>query len=113
MRSFRLSRVLDLRVKPETFRLRQGMSRVNNSQEVKVRFQNEISRWVRERQHYGFVSESSPQADGSVVMTFCVGRTAEIRPWILSWGAAAEVLSPTKLRDEIRNEMKKILEMLT
>ena len=41
------------------------------------------------------------QADGSLVLTLDVGGVLEITPWLLSWGAAVEVLEPPVLRDSI------------
>src|SRR6266849_3785054 len=41
------------------------------------------------------------QPDGSLVLTLDVGGLLEIIPWLLSWGAALEVLEPLALRDSI------------
>jgi proteasome accessory factor B len=42
------------------------------------------------------------QPDGSLLMTLDVGGLLEITPWLLSWGAAMEVLEPPELRQSIR-----------
>jgi hypothetical protein len=34
-----------------------------------------------------------------------VGGRAELRSWVLSFGAGAQVLEPARLRDEVRAEM--------
>jgi len=36
-----------------------------------------------------------------------VAGTEEIKRWILTWGAKAEVMSPKSLRDELRRERKR------
>jgi predicted DNA-binding transcriptional regulator YafY len=35
-----------------------------------------------------------------------VGGTAELRSWVLSFGAGAEVLEPEALREEVRAELR-------
>ena len=46
-------------------------------------------------------------------MSYRVHRIAELLPWLLSWGAAAQVLDPPELRDAIRAEVTKVLNFLT
>ncbi|MEL6310199.1 MAG: WYL domain-containing protein [Chloroflexota bacterium] len=46
-------------------------------------------------------------------MHYEVHALSEIRAWILGWGAQAEVLSPQALRDQIREEAKKLADLLT
>lgn len=41
------------------------------------------------------------RADGSLELRFTVGGLLEITPWVLSWGDAVEVLSPTELRERV------------
>jgi proteasome accessory factor B len=38
---------------------------------------------------------------GGVELTVTVAGVVEIRPWILSWGEAVEVLEPAELREAI------------
>lgn len=109
-RSFRLSRVDDARLLAETFLPRRMFSPPARKLEARVRFTAEIARWVRERQHYGFIAEL-PEGEG-VIMTYQVDDFRELRPWLLSWGAGAELLSPPEAREEIRLELKKLLERM-
>ena len=46
-------------------------------------------------------------------MTYRLNNLAEIIPWILSWGAMAEVLTPQDLRDQLRQEAVNLANMLT
>jgi predicted DNA-binding transcriptional regulator YafY len=46
-------------------------------------------------------------------MTYRLNNLAEIISWILSWGAMAEVLSPQDLREQLRQEAVKLVNMLT
>lgn len=50
----------------------------------------------------------TPQPDGSCLVTFRVSAPAEMRRWILQWGADVEVLSPPELRAEIVAESLRI-----
>jgi predicted DNA-binding transcriptional regulator YafY len=112
IRAFRLSRIETLELRTETF-LRQRADRAKNAKtfEIKIRFEQGAARWVRERQHYGFRrAETLPEG---VVMTYEVHEAAEITPWILSWGSAAEVLAPGELRESLRKTAQKLADLLT
>jgi len=113
IRAFRLSRVEKLNLRNETFpKRRAGKTQTAQIIEIKIRFATDIARWVRERQHYGFQHEDAPTQKG-VTMTYHVQDTSEIIPWILSWGAAAEVLSPKELRKSLRETAQKLADLLT
>jgi predicted DNA-binding transcriptional regulator YafY len=113
IREFRLSRVEKMTLRDEGFtRKRTGKAQDRKDIVIKIRFKADESRWVRERQHYGFQhEESSTQKDA--VATYHVQDISEITPWILSWGTAAEVLSPKELRETLRETAKKLANMLT
>lgn len=109
-RSFRLSRIDDLRVQAETFLPRRMFAAPDRKIEIRVRFAPEIVRWVRERQHYACTGEA---ADGdSVIMAYRVTDLRELRPWLLSWGAGAEVVAPPEAREEIREELRGLVDRL-
>lgn len=97
----------------ETFsKRRAGKSQNEKTHEIKIRFKADAVRWVRERQHYGFQREE-PASQKGVTMIYRVHDTAEITPWILSWGAAAEVLSPRELRKSLHESAQKLTDLLT
>lgn len=54
--------------------------------------------------------EIVPQKDGSIIFEAEVAGTQEIKFWVMSWGAKAEVLEPESLREEIRAESELLLE---
>jgi predicted DNA-binding transcriptional regulator YafY len=110
-RAFRLERIERLEVLPEVFSLHKTVSEQMQLLTAKVRFAAHIQRWVLENQHYGF--ESLEQDGTGVVMTYRVKAIAELRPWLLGWGADAEALEPPALRNAIRLEAQRILEQLT
>jgi predicted DNA-binding transcriptional regulator YafY len=112
IRAFRLSRVEKLTALGETFsKRRAGKTGEQKKIQIKIRFTPGVARWVRERQHYGFRSEES-LPDG-VVMAYEVDAVSEIIAWILSWGDAAEVLSPVELRKSLRETAQKLADLLT
>ena len=80
--------------------------------DVRIHFAPDVVRWVRERQHYAYVGEHAGSGAG-IVMHYQLQDLAEIKPWLLSWGAAAEPLAPDELRAMVRDEAHKLLEILT
>ena len=78
--------------------------------EVAVRFSEEQAPFIRERiWHPSQNLEELP--DGRVVLRLRAGGFYEIRSWVLSFGAAAEVLEPEELREAVREEMRSALEL--
>jgi len=110
-RGFRLDRIDDLKLKSERFKPRDLKSDQPEPIEVRIRFDQTIGRWVRERQHYAYQSEDD--TPDRLIMTYRLERFSEIIPWVLSWGAQAEVLSPPELRAEIRQIAQRVAELLT
>ena len=106
-RSFRLDRVDELHLCATTFGPRSDHEPVVEAVRVQIRFAPSIIRWVHERQHFGYVAEEG------AVMRYAVTDPQEMLPWILSWGAQVEVLEPATLRAQIRDEARKLLEILT
>lgn len=114
MRTFRISRVEKLAPGTATFVKREyERKRPDGRIVVQIRFDEQIARWVRERQHYAFQEEHPAVRQGSAIMTYQVQKIADIMPWALSWGAGAEVLAPPELRDAIYSEAQEIVNMLT
>jgi predicted DNA-binding transcriptional regulator YafY len=112
-RSFRLSRIEQLSLQAETFVKQLPAEPETEWIRVQIRFAKAAARWVRERQHYGFQAEELSSDGEAVLMTYCLNTPSEIVPWVLSWGAAAEVLAPQHLREQLRQEAIKLANMLT
>jgi predicted DNA-binding transcriptional regulator YafY len=107
-RSFRLDRIDDLRVLDEHFAPQMAAPAASEPVTVRVRFAAYAQRWVRERQHFGYVAD---EPDG--ILRYAVTDPLEMLPWLLSWGASAEVLEPEALRAQLRGEIQKLLAILT
>lgn len=73
---------------------------------VRVRFAERVLRWVREERHW---SQRSEELGG--VFVFSVDQPEEIIPWLLRWGAAAEVLEPESVRRAVAAEAERIANM--
>lgn len=112
-RTFRLSRMDDLRVLPETFERDPtwltGRTPHSEGRDVTVRllFDAGLNRALRERPSY-FQSAAQPTPDGLQV-TLQVRDVREILPWVLSWGAGVRVLEPAALREAVWAEARRML----
>jgi predicted DNA-binding transcriptional regulator YafY len=73
--------------------------------QVRIRFDRRWATYVSE--HTWHASQQlTPGPEGGVELSMQVGGTAELRAWILSFGAGAEVLEPASLRSEVVRELK-------
>lgn len=75
---------------------------------VRVRFDPEMAHWVREAPSLHTV-DTEERPDGLYV-TLQVQRETEVLPWLLSWGAHAQVLEPPSLRRRLAREAAAIAE---
>jgi len=113
MRDFRLSRMDKATLRNETFgKKRTGKIQIQAIIVIKIRFEQNAARWVHEQQHYGYQKDEK-QTPYGVIMTYHVNHESEIIPWILSWGASAEVISPKELRKTLRETSLKMANLLT
>ena len=71
---------------------------------VRIRFDRRWADWVAERTWHPTQSLVR-RPDGALELSMDVGGAAEIRSWVLSFGSGAEVLEPTSLRAEVREEL--------
>ena len=111
-RAFRLDRIESLQVEAARFHPRPAVPRPQRPAiDVLVRFSSDVSRWVRERQHWSFVAEEGTSDE--VVARYRLRDLDEIAPWLLGWGTAAEVIAPPELRERLRQEARGLIEMLT
>ncbi len=76
---------------------------------VRLRFSPFAARYVGERTWHPSQT-SSRLADGRLEIELHVASLIEIRKWALSFGSDCEVIAPDELRDQIREEARKMLE---
>ena len=75
---------------------------------VRIRFSPDWCTYVTEREWHA--SQSTKWLDdGRLELSMEVGATQELANWILSFGAGAEVVEPTSLRDEVLASLKAAL----
>jgi len=113
MRNFRLERMDDLELLPQTFtrpadfevgpRTREEQSGMI----VRALFDREISRWARESRWYATVSEEET-AQGLLV-TLKIRQESEVMQWLLGWGQHVRVLEPDSLREKLAQEAAAML----
>jgi predicted DNA-binding transcriptional regulator YafY len=109
---FRLDRMQGLAVLAETFerpagyRLQRVVPEAPRDVLVRVRFDAQVARWVREAPSL-YTVEAEEQA-GALLVTLRVRRETEVLPWLLSWGAHAHVLEPASLRRRLALEADRI-----
>jgi predicted DNA-binding transcriptional regulator YafY len=74
--------------------------------EVRLRFDASVASRVRESiWHRSQRLEELP--DGGVLLAVSVAGIVEIRPWIMSWGDAVEVLEPPDLREVVATAVRR------
>jgi predicted DNA-binding transcriptional regulator YafY len=67
---------------------------------IRLRFDPSVAHRVREAVWHRS-QQLSELPGGGVELSVSVAGIVEIQPWILSWGAAVEVLEPSELRDAV------------
>jgi len=120
LRDFALSRIraiepsaIHIPVPPGTDSIKEylrwnfGILSSAESIEVCIRFAPGIAPWIQEQVwHANQTVEHQP--DGSLLLRFSVADFREIKREILKYGSQVEVVSPPALRDEMRDEIKKM-----
>jgi predicted DNA-binding transcriptional regulator YafY len=76
---------------------------------VRLHFTPEAARFVRERTWHSS-QQLEERKDGSVVLTLRVNHLLEVKRWVLSYGAACQVLEPEELRRQVREELQPTLQ---
>ena len=71
----------------------------------RIRFSKDQARYIAERQ-WAASQQIVEQADGSIILTMETSGGYDIKKWVLSYGADAELLEPAWLREEIIEELQ-------
>ena len=111
IRSFNLARIEQYQTLEQTFTPRKiGRSRPKEEEfDIVVRFEHEVVRWVRERQHTSFVREEEPTNEG-IIMIYRVPSWGVVGGWLLGWGDQMEILAPSHLREQLLQMGQRIAE---
>ncbi|MCU0464118.1 MAG: YafY family transcriptional regulator [Anaerolineae bacterium] len=109
LRSFRLSRIEQAEVSAESFTPRLFLpSPLPQQHTIHIRFAPGADVRATERPHYGFV-----RIEAGDIWVYQVNQFEEIIPWVMAFGAQAEVISPPDLRAHLRAEAQKLINLLT
>lgn len=99
-REFKLTRVEHLAVLSEVFEQRELPEAPSPTVEARIWFANEAIAQVRERQHYGYMGDIQ-QDEAGLTMQYLVHTLDELTSWLLTFGQAMRVVSPTELHETI------------
>jgi predicted DNA-binding transcriptional regulator YafY len=77
--------------------------------QVRIRFDREVARYVQETTWHPS-QQLKAQKDGSILASFVLNSTTEIKSWVLSFGSHAVVLEPAELRAEIVKEFSNLIQ---
>jgi predicted DNA-binding transcriptional regulator YafY len=72
-------------------------------QVVRIRFSADQASFVAARVWHSS-QKITYEADGSLVLELSVADLGEVKRWLIGWGAAAQVLEPKTLEDEIQSD---------
>ncbi len=75
---------------------------------VKIRISPEWARYVGEKTWHQS-QQMRKNADRSLELTFRVAGLTEIKQWALSWGPEAEVIAPERLKEAVKQDLRKAL----
>jgi proteasome accessory factor B len=112
IRTFKIERVRDLALTPDTFEpepgqeveetFRRAWDMIADQPEVEVvvRFAPNVAARVLETTWHPSQTVAR-EPDGSLIWRARLSGTIEVRLWILSWGADVEVLEPAALREDV------------
>ena len=77
---------------------------------VRLRFTDEAARYVKLRQWHPS-QKIRERRDGTLELTLTVSHLLEVRRWILGYGPECEVLEPAELREQVREGLRKSLDL--
>ena len=114
IRTFRLDRMEVVELLPRTFqrppdfKMQIRPLEERGSITVKVVFDTEVARWVREARSYYTVAEEDTSA--GLLVTLKIRQESEILQWLLGWGRHVRVLEPESLRQRLVEEAYGMME---
>lgn len=79
---------------------------------VKIKFSASQARYIQERQ-WAKDQKIEKQKDGSIILSMNTSGWFEVKRWLLSYGADAELLAPAEKREELQKEAKKLVKLYT
>jgi hypothetical protein len=81
---------------------------LDEPKKYRIRFSQVVAKHIRESQ-WTPGQNIIDEASGDIVLEMETSGYPDVKHWVLSWGADAEVLEPLELRDDIINSLKQSL----
>ncbi|RJP83421.1 MAG: WYL domain-containing protein [Desulfobacteraceae bacterium] len=75
---------------------------------VKIRFSSSEARYIKEKQ-WAKTQTIEDHEDDSITLTMTTSGYRDVKRWVMSFGKEAVLLEPEKMKQEIRDEIQKIL----
>lgn len=119
VRDFALDRIEKIETLQETFELPKDFNikdylsqafRIfkGEKEKIRIKFDSYQARWIRERIWHE--SQKIEELENGEIIFEIEANPEEIKRWILGYGSHAEVLEPISLREEIKKDLKVLLE---
>lgn len=117
IRTFALSRIRSAELLPRTFEMpakydaetmfgdRFGIHWREEKETIRIRFNADIAPFIRERQWHR-LQRIEKQPDGSIILEFSTNHISEVKSWVLSWGASAQIIAPASLVAQVAQELQ-------
>ena len=108
MRHFRVERMEQLAILPQTFirpanfTLEQNENNRPRALVVRALFDSSVAYWVRESPSYFTIAEQP--CDDGLLVTLRVRHERDLLQWLLGWGSRVRVLEPDSLRELLAHE---------
>lgn len=74
---------------------------------VRIKFSAGQARYIQERQ-WAKDQKIEKQKDGSIIISMNTSGWSEVKRWLLSYGADAELLAPAEKREELKREAQQL-----
>lgn len=102
----------DIFIKPRDFKLGEFLDKNwvvfrGGNKQIKIKFSKKTAEFVRNIKWHANQSIED-EKDGTIIMSLFLDDFAEIKQWIMGFGAEVEVLEPKELRDDIADDIKKL-----
>lgn len=120
IRDFRVSRIQDLRLLEDTFHIIENYNNERNRkkfihlsgsviEEIIISFDKKTAKYIME--YEADLADEILQTEDGITFIRSTAITDELIRWILQFGSGAKVLSPTHLKDRIKQELEKSLNL--
>jgi len=120
IRDFALDRIEKVEVlkenftMPDNFNIKEYLNSAfrmfkGNAEKIKIRFDSYEAKWIKERIWHE--TQKIIELENGDIILELTANPVEIKRWVMSHGAHAEVLEPESLRKEIKEEIERLKEI--